>query len=225
MIGTLVNVAAVLAGGAVGLLLRRAFPPRITRAAFQAIGIFTLFLGVAMALRTSSYIILVFSALIGGIAGELLRLEERIERGAERLKRRLHVGGDRFAEGLVTAFLLFCMGSMTILGAIEEGMGGRPDLLMTKSLMDGFSAAALAAAMGAGVLFSAVPLLVYQGGITLAAAAFGRLVADPVVAELTAMGGLVLLGMGLNVLGVAKICVMNLLPGLVVAAVLAAIFL
>ena len=221
MIGTIVNTGAVIAGSVVGLLLHRRFPERITKIAFQAIGLFTLFIGVKMAMESRNLMILVFSILIGAILGEGLRLQERTERMGDWLKRKIRSDNEKFTDGLVTAFLLFCMGSMTVLGAIEEGMGGKPDLLLAKSVLDGFSSIALAASLGAGVLFSAIPLLLYQGGLTLIAGSVSEVLSRAIIHEVTGVGGLMLLGLGINILEIRRIQVMNMLPGLLVAGLLA----
>jgi uncharacterized protein len=131
----------------------------------------------------------------------------------------------RFAEGLVTAFLLFCMGSMTVLGAIEEGMGGRPNLLAAKSVLDGFASLALAASLGIGVLFSVIPLFIYQGGLTLLAGSLHAALSAVVVNEISAAGGLILIGLGITILEIKQLKVLNMLPALVFAGVLAAVFL
>ena len=221
MIGTLVNAAAVIAGSAAGLLLHAKFPERITRIAFQGIGLFTLFMGVKMAMETADLMIMVFTILIGSILGELLKLEARTQRMGNWLKNKVKSQNDKFTDGLVTAFLLFCMGSMTVLGAVEEGMGGKPDLLLAKSVLDGFSSIALAASLGAGVLFSAVPLLIYQGGLTMLAGQLSGVLSPVVIGEVTGVGGLMLIGMGINILEIRRIQVLNMLPALLVAGVLA----
>lgn len=222
--GTLINVAAVLLGGSVGLLFRTRLPLRITNTFFQAIGLFTLFLGFSMSLKTENPLLLVFSLILGALTGTLLRLQERMERGGERIQKKLRLKGGKFSEGMVTAFLMFCMGSMTILGAIEEGLGNEPKLLMIKSLMDGFSSVALAAALGVGVVFSILPLLVYQGGITLLTAWFGDTLSTLMVDELTATGGILLIGLGITILGIKKIEVLNLIPSLIFTVLLVYFF-
>jgi len=130
----------------------------------------------------------------------------------------------RFAEGLVTAFLLFCMGSMTVLGAIEEGLGGKPNLLAAKSVLDGFASLALAASLGIGVLFSVIPLFIYQGGLTLLAGSLHAVMSDAVVNEISAAGGLILIGLGITILEIKQLKVLNMLPALVYAGLLAAVF-
>ena len=224
MTGTLVNVAAVLAGSLLGLLIKNRMPKRLTEIVFQVLGLFTLFLGVSMALKTNHLIYLIFSLLLGGISGELLRLEERMDRFGAFLKRKLPGNNERFQEGLITAFLLFCMGSMTILGAIEEGINNNPDLLLTKSLMDGFSSIALAAALGVGVLLSAIPLLIFQGGLTLLASSVQDFLLPEMIAEITAVGGVMLIGLGINILGIKKLRIMNMLPALLFVVLMVMVF-
>lgn len=221
MIGTVVNAAAILAGGGIGLLLRSRLPKRIVTIVFQAIGLFTLFLGVTMAMKTSQFLVLIFSLVIGSIAGEAIDLEKYMQQWSNSLKKRLKSKNSRFSEGLVTAFLLYCMGSMTILGAFEEGMGDYPNLLLAKSVLDGFSSIALASALGVGVLFSVVPLLIYQGGLTLLAAYFGNFFPETIIDELTATGGILLIGLGINILEIKQLRVLNMLPALIVVVVLA----
>ena len=225
MLGTLVNAGAVVAGSAAGLLIHDRLPKRVTDIVFQAIGLFTLVLGMQMALKTDSLLIMIFSLVVGAVVGELLDIDALVQRLGGWLRRRLGSRNDRFSEGFVTAFLLYCMGSMTVLGAIEEGLGGSPDLLLAKSVLDGFSSIALAAGMGIGVMFSALPLLLYQGGLTLTAGSLQHVLSDPVIAEITAVGGVMLLGLGVRILDIREIRVLNLLPSLVVSGVLAAVLL
>jgi uncharacterized membrane protein YqgA involved in biofilm formation len=200
MIGTLVNTAAVLCGGVIGLLLKKRMPERVTTIYFQAIGLFTLAIGVDMAVEMEKILI------------------------SDNLKKRFRIGNERFSEGLVTAFLLFCVGSMTILGTIQEGTGGSPDLLYTKSLMDFFSAILLASAFGLGVVFSALPLFIFQAALTLLAGYAGSLFTDEIILGLTSVGGILLIGLGINILGIKKLRIMNMLPSLVVVVLLIWIF-
>ena len=212
--GTLINVAAVILGGLLGLLFRTRLPERITQTFFQAIGLFTLFLGFSMSLKTSNPLLLVFSLILGALVGSLFRLQYRVEGAANSIQKRLKLKGGNFSEGMVTAFLMFCMGSMTILGAIEEGLGNEPKLFLIKSLMDGFTSIALVATLGVGVIFSVIPLLIYQGALTLAAAWAGELLGTLMIDELTATGGILLIGLGITILGIKKIEVLNLIPAL-----------
>lgn len=272
MIGTLVNVGAVIAGSVIGVMVRSRLPERLTKIAFQGIGLFAVAIGVSMAIKTASWLVVVFSIVPGAIVGELIDIDRHLTRFGEWLKRRLlqkrssgpvaqwpsggaesqtgtpTAGGlqsgdesrrtpdpgtrtpgpvpqDRFAEGMVAAFLLFCMGSMTVLGAIEEGLGKAPNLLLAKSVLDGFASIALAAAFGIGVAFSVIPLLVYQGGLTLLAGAAEKVLSEAIVTEVSAVGGLLLIGLGISLLEIKRVKVLNMLPALVFAALLAWAFL
>ncbi len=215
MIGTLVNTGTVILGSAIGLLVNNRLPEKYTKIVFNALGVFTLYLGFKMALEGKQLLYIIFSLILGALTGEALRLEERTNRLSERLKTRLKIKNQLFTEGLITAFLMFCMGSMTILGAMEEGFGNPPNLLLTKSVMDGFSSIALSSAMGLGVMFSSIPLLLYQGGLTLLAAQLKEVLTPEVIAELTATGGILLIALGINILEIKKIKVLNLTPALV----------
>jgi uncharacterized protein len=221
MLGTIVNVATVIAGTSVGLLLKSRLPKKLVQTIFQAIGLVTLVIGVVMALKFNSLLIVFFSMVLGAIIGEAIDIEVFAERGGVLLKQKIKVGGDKFSEGILTAFLMFCMGSMTILGAFDEGMKNDSTLLITKSVMDGFSSMVLASALGIGVGFSVIPLLIYQGGLTLLAGFLGNFFTPPMIAELTATGGILLIGLGFNILEIKKIKVFNLLPALVFAVLFA----
>lgn len=223
--GTLLNVLTVAAGSLLGCAFGSKIPERISRILFQAIGLFTLFIGMSMAMKTGQILIPVFALILGSALGEWVDLDAAIGRFGAWVKGRTNSKQATFSEGMVTAFLLFCMGSMTILGAFEEGTQGNSDLLVAKSIMDGFSSLALASALGLGVLFSIIPLLIFQGGLTLAAAGMGAFIPPPVIAEVSAVGGLMLLGLGLSILEIKKIKVVNMLPALVFAVALAAVIL
>ncbi|MCK4715600.1 MAG: DUF554 domain-containing protein [Candidatus Marinimicrobia bacterium] len=225
MLGTLINAGTVILGSIIGLILHQRLPKNITRIVFQGIGLFTLFLGFSMAAKTNHYLIMIFSIVIGSIIGQLLSIDSALDRFSNYLKQKVRSDNDKFTDGLITAFLLFCMGSMTILGAFEEGLGGRPNLLLSKSILDGFSSVVLSAGLGIGVIFSVIPLLIYQGGLTLFAGWLGEFFNEIVINEMSAVGGLILIGLGINILEIKEIKVVNMLPGLVVAVILAYIFL
>lgn len=224
MIGTLVNTAAVIAGGTAGLLLKKSMPERIKTIYFQAIGLFTLAIGISMVWQMQNILIVVISLAVGGLTGEYLHLEKRAEKLSEYLKGRLKTNNAEFSEGLITSFLLFCVGSMTILGTIQEGTGGSSDLLYTKSLMDFFSAILLASAFGAGVIFSALPLFVFQTLLTLLAMQAATFFSPEIIQGLTNVGGILLLGLGINVLEIKNLRIMNMLPSLLLVVILLYIF-
>ena len=216
MIGTLVNTAAVIIGGLIGLVLKKRMPDRVTTIYFQAIGLFTLAIGASMAVSMEKILIVVSSLALGSLLGEWCDLERGAEKLSDYLKVRFKIGSEKFSEGLVTSFLLFCVGSMTILGAIQEGTGGSPDLLFTKSSMDFFSAILLASAMGVGVLFSSVPLFIFQATITIIARYAANFFTDDIILGLTNVGGILLIGLGINILGIKKLRIMNMLPSLLI---------
>ncbi len=213
-IGTIVNAGTVILGSSIGLLLHKHLPKRLINIVFQALGLFTVFIGIKMALESQELLIMVLSLVLGGITGELIYLDEKVESLSTKLKHKLKFKDEKFTEGLITAFLLFCMGSMTFIGALEEGIKHDPTLLLTKAVMDGFSSTALAAGLGVGVLFSVVLLVIYQGGLTLMAAWVGQFVPVAIITEISAVGGILLIGLGINILEVKKIRILNLLPAL-----------
>lgn len=221
MIGTWVNVGTVLVGGLLGLLIHSRLSERHRRIAFQALGLVTLMLGMSMALKADNPVILILSLLLGALVGESLQLERRLEGSVDWIRGKFASSSDgKFTEGAITAFMLFCMGSMTIIGALEDGMGRGADLLIAKSVMDGFASIALSATFGVGVLFSVIPLLVYQGGWALLGWWLGSLLPIEVVNNLSAVGGVILLGLGFGLLEIKKIPLLNFLPALLFAVLL-----
>ena len=224
MIGTIVNTAAVAAGGIIGILLKKKMPERVTSIYFQAIGLFTMAIGMSMAVKMEHILIVVASLALGSLLGEWMNIENWVNTLGENFKQRFRIGSEQFSEGLTTAFLLFCVGSMTILGTIQEGTGGSPDLLYTKSLMDFFSSMLLASAFGVSVALSAIPLFIFQASLTLIAMFAGSFFTPGIILELTSVGGILLVGLGLNILHISNLRVMNMLPALVVVVILLAIF-
>ena len=224
MYGTLINVVAVIIGSIIGLIIHQKLPKKITNTAFHAVGLFTIILGIIMAIKTSNFLILIFSIVIGAVIGEIIDIEKRIDNFGEWLKGKLKTKNESFSEGFVTAFLLYCMGSMTILGSIEEGLGGAPNLLVAKSVLDGFSSIVLAATLGVGVLFSFIPLFIFQGGLTLFASNMQSVFTEAMINELTAVGGIILLGLGITMLEIKKIRILNMLPSLIIVVILTYFF-
>ena len=213
-VGTIVNALAVICGSLLGLLLRHGLPERLREIVFQGIGICTLLIGMQMALKVQNLLVVVFAVLLGGLLGESARLEDRLRALGDRLKQRMKSSEGKFTEGLLMAFLIFCVGSMTVVGALEEGTRGNPQLLYVKSVLDGFTSIALAAPYGLGVLFSVVPLLLYQVALTLLAGAAQPLLSDVLISQMSAVGGVLILGIGLNVLEIKTVRVTNFLPAL-----------
>ena len=277
MIGTIANTAAILAGSAVGMMIHSRLPQKMVNIVFQAIGIFTMAMGVSMSLRSGNLLLAVLSVVLGAVIGQWIGIDRYLTRFSDFLQcqaARMGIGrsrkedgaahdeqpcditdrtstadpeavvaaGDltaaeeaarnsgtrsgptetqkRFTEGFVTASMLFCVGSMSILGAMEDAGGGTPNLLFTKSIMDGISSIALASSFGLAVLFSSIPVLLYQGGLTLLAGFVMRFMNEGMIADVTAVGGILLIGLSLNILKIKDVNVVNMLPALVVAALL-----
>lgn len=225
MIGTIVNAAAVVVGGSIGLLVKHNLSPRLKTIFFQAIGLFTIAIGITMVSSMQHILIIVASVALGALIGEWLKLDVHIQNVSEKLKIKLKIGNDQFTTGLVTAFLLYCTGSMTIIGSINEGLGLSSDLLYTKSLMDGFSSIILASAFGTGVIVSAIPLFLLQAAITLIAKFFGNFLSQDIINGMGAVGGILLIGTGINILDIKSLRVINMLPALLLVIVLMLIFL
>lgn len=225
-IGTLINMLTVLIGSLIGLFLKDIFPPNIDSIIFQAIGLGTLVIGISMSLKVPDgyFLIFIFSLILGGVLGEIIGLQSILVGLGDAIKVALQISEKGFTDGLITAFLLFCIGSMTIVGAIEEGIEGKRELLLIKSTLDGITSIALAASLGVGVLFSIFPMLVFQGGITILAKKMERFFTPILIAQLSALGGVLIIAIGINMLELGKINIENLLPGLLVIAVLTKFF-
>jgi uncharacterized membrane protein YqgA involved in biofilm formation len=227
--GTLLNISAVLLGGTLGSLLGERLPSRIRQIVVQGIALVTLAVGVDMALNTENFLLVLGSMLVGGILGEWWRLEQRLSDAGRWLETRAarfpFLTRGQFIRGFVTASLVFCVGPMTILGSIQDGLSGDYTLLAIKSVLDGFAALAFSAAMGMGVAFAAIAVFLIQGSLTLGASLFQNVLTDPMITELTATGGVIMLGLGLLLLEIKEMRVANFLPALIIAPLLTALWL
>ncbi len=233
MIATIINAAAVILGSLAGLFLEKSVGARSKEVVYIGIGLVSLVIGISMALEGTRIITMALSLVIGGGIGSWLRLEERIVDFGELLKRlflprRLHGGaegaesaGARVGEGFLNASVLFCVGAMAIIGSFKAGVEGDLELLLTKSVMDGFMAVVLTAAMGIGVIFSALTILVYQGGLTLLSAWASPWITDLMLSEITGVGGVTIMMIGINLLGLRKIRTADYIPALPAAALFA----
>lgn len=220
-----VNAVAVVIGSVLGMLAGKFLKEDTRTAIFTANGLATLAIGTGMALKTGNAVIMVMAIVSGVVVGELLRLEDRLNAAVERFQKRLHVvSGSRWAEGFITAFLIYCVGPMTIIGSIQEGMTGNGTLIYTKSILDLVVSISLAAALGSGVAFSAIPLFIVQCSLTLLGSVLGFLMQPYILNELTAAGGLMVIAISINLLGLKKIKLANFLPGLVFAVLYALLF-
>lgn len=221
-LGTFFNMATVTLGSLIGLTLQQAFSDDIQDIIFQAIGLGTLVLGMMMSLKIPNGYLLnfIFSLILGGVLGQLMGVDVLLASVGDTIKNSLALESSTFTEGLVTAFILFCIGSMTIVGAIEEGLEGKRELLMVKSTLDGISSIAFASTYGIGVLFSIIPMLIVQGGITLMARKLQHFFTTTMIAQLSCVGGALILGIGINILKIGEINVENLLPALLITVII-----
>lgn len=219
MTGTLVNSGAIIAGSIVGIAAGQRLPDRVRTAIMHALGLAVLAVGLQMALSGKDFLLVIGSLLLGALAGEIARVEDRLESVGEFLKRRFRSGSSTFVEGFVTASVLYLTGAMVIVGSIQEGTTGNAEILYTKSILDGVASVAFASTYGPGVAFSALSVFAVQGGITLLASSLNFLQSPAVLEAVTATGGVLIAGIGLNLLGVVKIRVGNLVPALVFAII------
>ncbi len=224
MTGTLLNISAVLIGGSLGLAFGQRLPDRVRSTLLSAIGLFTIALGISMFLETTNALITLASLLVGGLLGEWWRLEDGLASIGSKLEARYasapseEGGGSLFVRGFLSASLLFCVGPLTILGSIQDGLTGDYSLLAIKSMLDGFASIALASTLGVGVLFSVLVVLVYQGGLSLLASQAQGVLTDPMIGEMTAAGGILILALGVGtLLELRPIRTGNLLPALGIA--------
>jgi uncharacterized membrane protein YqgA involved in biofilm formation len=221
MIATVVNSLAVLAGSLIGLLLHARISESFKSIVYIGAGIMTVILGIRMSLQSTQIVFLALSLIVGGILGEWWRIEDGILSLGELLKRAFakKESGKDFAYGFLNASVLFCVGAMALIGSFKAGAEGNYDLILTKSVLDGFMAVMMTAALGIGVAFSAFTVLVYQGILTLTAVWLKPLVSEALLAELTAVGGALVLMIGINLLGLAKLKTANFLPALILIVI------
>ncbi len=217
-IGTLIDGAAVVVGGGVGILIRNYLPKRFETLFFQTVGIFIICVGISMTGKMENMLFIIASLVVGATIGTFLQIEENTLRFGDWIKHKLKSNGD-FSEGLSTSFLLFAVGAMSVLGAIEEGTGASPQLLYTKAFLDGVSAIILAAVFGYGVLFSAILLILFQGSITFLTMFLGDFINAEMLNGITVTGGILLLGLGLKILDIKRLPVLNMIPAIFVIAV------
>lgn len=216
MIGTLVNVAAVIVGSLLGLLLRKGFPEKMKNTVTTGMGLCVILIGMQGALGTENVLLVIVSIVMGSIIGSLLKIEERLDKLGLSLQKKFAAkdGNDHFAKGFVNATLIYCVGAMAIVGSIDSGLRGNHDTLFAKSLLDGVMSIALASTMGVGVMLSAVAVLIYQGGIALLAQLVEPLMTEVMIAEMSAVGGVLIMGIGLNLIRKEHIPVGDMLPAI-----------
>ena len=223
MTGTIVNAVAVIIGGLIGLLLKKGLPEKFSSAIMTGIALCTMYIGISGCLKGENPLITVISIAVGAVIGTLLDLDGRLSAlGVAVEKRFKKKEGEKtpIAQGFISASLLFCVGAMAIMGALESGLTNSHQTLFTKSVMDFISSIVFASSMGVGVLFSSIAVFIYQGIITLLSSFLSPILSASAVAEMTCTGSLLLIGLGLNLLGVTKIKIMNYIPAIFIPILL-----
>lgn len=219
MIGTLINCAAIVLGSLLGLLIRRGMKDSIATTVMQGIGLSVILIGVTGAIQTDNTLLVILSMAIGGVIGSLIDIDGKMNRLGLWAQTKLTHGDDSdntFAKGFVTASLVYCVGAMAVVGALDSGIRGDHSTLIAKAMLDGVTAIVFSSSLGIGVMLSAVPVLIYQGTIALLGTAIAPLLSDAVITEMSAVGGLLIMAIGVNMLLDQNIKVANLLPAILI---------
>ncbi|HHW58238.1 MAG TPA: DUF554 domain-containing protein [Clostridia bacterium] len=213
MVGTLVNAASIIVGSVMGTFLKIGIPERIKSTVMHAISLSVLIIGLDSALKFKNLLLVIISLVIGGVLGELINIEKKLNDFGNMLERRLAKGdGSKISEGFVTASLVYCIGAMAIVGALKDGLQGDHSILFAKSILDGISSIIFSSTLGIGVMMSSISVCAYQGAITLCASMLQSILTSNVIADMSAVGGVLIIGISLNMLNITKIKVGNLLP-------------
>ncbi len=224
LLGAIVNGAAVIIGGTLGCLLKKGLPERYGSLLVTALSLFTFALGIRFAVASNDLMVVVFSLVLGALLGERIDIEKRMDDLGNWAQNKLKGQHGNFSQGFVTASLLFCVGSMAIMGSLQSGLSGKHEILFTKAIMDGIISVVFASTMGIGVVASAIPLFFYQGSISMLASVVSPLLSTAVVTEMTATGGILLIGIAISMLELRKIKVGNLLPAIFLPILLMPLF-
>jgi uncharacterized membrane protein YqgA involved in biofilm formation len=214
MLGTFVNTLAIVVGSLIGLASSRFIPKKITNTLIHGAALAVMLIGLKMAWKDNNFIILLCSLVFGGVIGEFIRIEDRINGLGKWLEDRSSRSGGSISKGFVTTTLLYCVGSMAVVGSLQSGLTGNHDTLFAKSVLDGLGSIIFSASLGIGVLFSAVSVFLYQGCITMGASFLKQFLTDPVISQMSAVGGMLIVAMAFNMLDIVKIKVANLLPAI-----------
>lgn len=212
MLGTLVNFSAIIVGSIIGMLFKNGIPEKISITIMHGLSLCIIFIGISGAIKGSNILLIIISLVIGGLIGELVDLDNLLLKLGNIIEGRFKRKGTKISEGFITSSLLFCVGSMAIVGALESGLEGNHKILFAKSILDGIASIIFASSLGIGVTLSSFSVLIYQGAITLAASLLKGILIQSVVTDMTAVGSLLIMGLGFNMLNITKIKVANLLP-------------
>ena len=214
MLGTIVNTLAIIAGSLLGIVFRGGIPNKYQVTIMQALSLAIILIGLKMAFKTDAILLVIFSLVIGSILGEFLKIEGRLENLGKRLETKFAKAGNGIAKGFVVASLVYCVGSMAIVGSMESGLTGNHQTLFAKSALDGLSSIIFASTFGIGVLFSSISVFVYQGILTLTSTLMKPFLITPVIDQMSGVGGLLIMAIGFNLLEIQKIKVGNMLPAI-----------
>lgn len=214
MLGTIVNTLSIIAGTLIGLLFRGSIPEKYSQTIQHAIGLAVVLIGITSALKTDAILIVIISLAAGSLMGELLRIEERLDRLGHWIGRRISKESDGISKGFVSASLLYCVGAMAIIGSMESGLTGNHQTLFAKSILDGIASVLFASTLGIGVIFSSISVFVYQGLITVTASSMKHLLLPEVVSQMSAVGGLLIVAIGIGLLEIKRIKIGNMLPAI-----------
>ncbi|HNR04883.1 MAG TPA: DUF554 domain-containing protein, partial [Bacillota bacterium] len=211
---------AIIIGGIAGSFFRKGISERFSNIIMSVLGLFTLVLGMMFAVDTQNALVVIFSLVIGSVIGEWIDIEKRMNDLGDYVQGKLNSGEGSFSKGFVTASLLFCVGTMSIMGSLQSGLMNNHNILLTKSILDGTISVVFASTLGIGVVLSSLPVLVYQGSIALLASSVAPYLSEAVITEMTAVGGVLLVGMGINLLEIRKLKVGNMLPAIFLPIIL-----
>ena len=219
VLGTIANVAAIVIGGIAGALIKGGLPGKIAATVIKGLALTVFLVGAANALKVNNLLLVMLSMAIGGIVGESLDIDQRLKNLGDAVERRFKGRGGKISDGFVTGTLLYCVGAMAIVGSLESGLSGNHQILYAKSVLDGIVSLIFASTLGIGIALSAFSVLLYQGSITLAASSLQPLLAETIKADTSAIGGLLIIGMSLNMLEMNNIKVANLLPAIFIPVI------
>ena len=220
LLGTIANAGAIIIGGIAGSFFRKGISERFSNIIMTVLGLFTLVLGMMFAVDSQNALVVVFSLVIGSVIGEWIDIEKRMNDLGDYVQDKLNSGEGSFSKGFVTASLLYCVGTMSIMGPLQSGLMNDHKILLMKSILDGTISVVFASTLGIGVVLSSLPVLVYQGSIALLASSVAPYLSEAVITEMTAVGGVLLVGMGINLLETRKLKVGNMLPAIFLPIIL-----
>ena len=216
MLGTIVNSIAIIFGALLGIIIKKGMKEKYKTTVMDGIGLSVVIIGIMGGIESNNIILIIASIVVGSIVGEILDIDSKLENLGNNMEKRFGKGDSNFSKGFVTASLVYCIGAMAIVGALESGLTGNHETLFAKSILDGITAIIFSSTFGIGVAFAAIPVFIYQGIITLLANSAKDLLTTNVINEMSAVGGILILAIGINILGIKKIKVANMLPSIII---------